>query len=145
MAPTKPCFDPFKLDDRARRTLIREATKRLKATLMDLQVFIAGTGQSVHVTTISQALQKAGLYGRVAIKKPFLRRCYTQSCLCCAKTHLEDSAAMWKKVLWSDETKIELLGLNSKHYVWHHTYCGAPWWQHYVVGMFLFSGDWAPG
>ncbi|MCI4379917.1 hypothetical protein PGIGA_G00233920 [Pangasianodon gigas] len=25
---------------------------------------------------------------------------------------------MWKKVLWSDETKIELFGLNAKRYVW---------------------------
>ena len=40
--------------------------------------------------------------------------------LVCAmqKKHLDDSAAMWKKILWSDETKIELFGLNSKRYVW---------------------------
>ena len=25
---------------------------------------------------------------------------------------------MWKKVLWSDETKTELFGLHAKHYVW---------------------------
>ncbi|MGH0116091.1 UNVERIFIED_CONTAM: hypothetical protein FKN15_023124 [Acipenser sinensis] len=25
---------------------------------------------------------------------------------------------MWKKVLWSDETKIELFGLSAKRYVW---------------------------
>ncbi|KAI3359990.1 hypothetical protein L3Q82_014324 [Scortum barcoo] len=29
-----------------------------------------------------------------------------------------DTANMWKKVLWSDETKIELFGLNAKRYVW---------------------------
>ena len=28
------------------------------------------------------------------------------------------SEATWKKVLWSDETKIELFGLNTKRYVW---------------------------
>lgn len=109
---------PSKLDDRARRKLIREATKRPKATLKDLQVFMAGTGLSVHVTTISQVLHKAGLYGRVARKKPFLKKSHTQARLCYAKTHLDDSAAMWKKILWSDETKIELFGLNSKRYVW---------------------------
>ena len=26
---------------------------------------------------------------------------------------------MWQKVLWSDETKMELFGLNAKRYVWH--------------------------
>ena len=147
---------PSKLDERARRTFIREATKRPMATLKDLKYFLAGTGRSVLVTTILQALHKAGLYGRVARKKPFLKRCHTQSRLCYAKTHLEDSVAMWKKVLWSDETKIELFGLNSKRYVWrkpntaHHPKhtiptCEAWWWQHYVVWMLLFSRDWALG
>ena len=28
---------------------------------------------------------------------------------------------MWKKVLWSDETKVELSGLNAKRYVWRKT------------------------
>ena len=26
---------------------------------------------------------------------------------------------MWQKVLWSDESKMELFGLNAKRYVWH--------------------------
>lgn len=103
-----------KLDDRARKTLIREGTKRPKATLKDLQDFMAVTDWSVHVTTISQALHEAGLYGRVARKKPFLKNCHTPSRLRSAKIHLEDPVTMWKKVLWSDETKIELYGLNSK-------------------------------
>lgn len=75
-------------------------------------------GRSVHLTTISQALHKAGLYGRVARKKPLLKQCHTESRLRYAKKHIEDSDAMWQKVIWSDETKIELFGLNSKRYVW---------------------------
>ena len=26
---------------------------------------------------------------------------------------------MWQKVLWSDETKMELFGVIAKRYVWH--------------------------
>ena len=44
---------PYKLDDQARRRLIREATKRSMATLKELQAFMAKTGHYVHVTTIS--------------------------------------------------------------------------------------------
>ncbi len=34
-----------------------------------------------------------------------------------AKKHLKDSKMVTNKILWSDETKIELFGLNSKRYV----------------------------
>ena len=35
-----------------------------------------------------------------------------------ANNHLNDTTGMWRNVLWSNETKIELFGLNSKHYIW---------------------------
>uniref|UniRef100_A0AAQ4R964 Transposase Tc1-like domain-containing protein n=1 Tax=Gasterosteus aculeatus aculeatus TaxID=481459 RepID=A0AAQ4R964_GASAC len=35
-----------------------------------------------------------------------------------AKKHLKDSPTMRNKILWSDETKIELFGLNAKCHVW---------------------------
>ena len=40
------------------------------------------------------------------------------SCLRFAKRHVKDSDSMRKKILWADETKIELFGLNAKCYVW---------------------------
>jgi hypothetical protein len=57
----------YKLMDQARRALIREATKRPKITLKELQSFTAEFGVSVHRTTLSRTLHRAGLYGRVAI------------------------------------------------------------------------------
>ena len=57
---------PPKLTDQARRALIREATKR---TLKELQSYTAEIGVSVHRTTISRTLHRAGLYGRVSRKK----------------------------------------------------------------------------
>uniref|UniRef100_A0AAZ3S8Q6 Tc1-like transposase DDE domain-containing protein n=1 Tax=Oncorhynchus tshawytscha TaxID=74940 RepID=A0AAZ3S8Q6_ONCTS len=69
-------------------------------------------------TTISRILHKSGLYGRVAIRKPFLKDIHKKCCLKFATSHLGDTPKMWKKVLWSDETKIELFGNNAKRYVW---------------------------
>ena len=34
------------------------------------------------------------------------------------KRHIKDSQTMRNKILWSDETKIEVFGLNAKHHVW---------------------------
>ena len=36
-----------------------------------------------------------------------------QACLTFAKEHLDDQEEAWEKVMWSDETKIELFGINS--------------------------------
>uniref|UniRef100_A0A9J8BMM8 Transposase Tc1-like domain-containing protein n=1 Tax=Cyprinus carpio carpio TaxID=630221 RepID=A0A9J8BMM8_CYPCA len=60
---------PSKLDERDRRKLVREATKRPTATLNQMQEFMTMSGHCVHVTTISQILHKCGLYGRIARKK----------------------------------------------------------------------------
>uniref|UniRef100_A0AAY5KFD4 Transposase Tc1-like domain-containing protein n=1 Tax=Esox lucius TaxID=8010 RepID=A0AAY5KFD4_ESOLU len=67
-----------KLDERARRRLVREATKRPTATLKQLQEFMTKSGHCVHVTTISQILHKCDLYGRVARKKPLLKKDHMQ-------------------------------------------------------------------
>uniref|UniRef100_A0A9J8BDU2 Transposase Tc1-like domain-containing protein n=1 Tax=Cyprinus carpio carpio TaxID=630221 RepID=A0A9J8BDU2_CYPCA len=99
-----------KLDERARRKLVRDATKRPTATLKQLQEFMTKSGHCVHLTTASQILHKCGLYGRVARKKPLLKKCHVKSQLNFAKTLFEDSEA--------DETNIELFGLNTKRYVW---------------------------
>ncbi|MGH0145253.1 UNVERIFIED_CONTAM: hypothetical protein FKN15_004921 [Acipenser sinensis] len=72
----------------------------------------------VHQSTISRALHNTGLYGRVARKKPLLKKYHLKARLEFARKHESDPAAMWEKVLWSDETKIELFGQNSKRYVW---------------------------
>ena len=111
---------PPKLTGRAKRALIREATKRPMVTLEELQRSTAQVGESVHRTTTSLALHKSGLYRRVARRNPLLKVSH-KSCLQFARSHVGDTANMWKKVLWSDETKIELSGLKAKRYVWRKT------------------------
>jgi transposase len=60
---------PPKLTDQARKALIREATKRPKITMAELQSSTLEIGVSVHRTTLSCTLLRAVLYGRVARKK----------------------------------------------------------------------------
>uniref|UniRef100_A0AAZ3QFW9 Transposase Tc1-like domain-containing protein n=1 Tax=Oncorhynchus tshawytscha TaxID=74940 RepID=A0AAZ3QFW9_ONCTS len=115
-------------------------------TLDELQRSTAEVGDSVHRTTISRILHKSGLYGRVARRKPFLKDIHKKCCLKFATSHLGDTPNMWKKVLWSDETKIELFGNNAKRYVWRksntaHPHCQTWWWQHHGLGLLFFSRD----
>ena len=110
-----------KLDNQARRRLIREATKRPIATLKEVHAFMAQTGHCVHVTTISQPFHKSGLYGRVARRKPVLQKAHFEFHLKCAKNHSGDSEAMWQKVLLSDETNVEHFGANPTQHITRRT------------------------
>ena len=82
-----------------------------------LQSSTAEIGVSVNRTTLSCILHNAGLYRRVARKKALLKEKNKQTHLVFAKRYVGDSPNIWKKVLWSDETKIKLFGHQGKRYV----------------------------
>ncbi|MGH0162753.1 UNVERIFIED_CONTAM: hypothetical protein FKN15_064569 [Acipenser sinensis] len=65
---------PPKLSDQVRRALVREATKRPMVTLKELERSTAEMGETLHGTTITRTLHKAGLYGRVVRRKPLLKK-----------------------------------------------------------------------
>ncbi|KAI4901655.1 hypothetical protein NFI96_012836 [Prochilodus magdalenae] len=83
---------------------------------------------SKHVST-STALIDASMLGNfetsysslksfMARKVPLPKSAHVQARLKFAHEHLDDPEESWKKALWSDETKIELFGLNSTRRVW---------------------------
>uniref|UniRef100_A0A8C4XCX6 Transposase Tc1-like domain-containing protein n=1 Tax=Erpetoichthys calabaricus TaxID=27687 RepID=A0A8C4XCX6_ERPCA len=109
---------PSKLSDQGRRALVREVTKNPMVTLSELQRSSVERGEPSRRTTISAAIHQSGLYGRVARQKQLLSKRHMAALLEFAKRHLKDSQTMRKKILWSDETKIELFGVNARRYVW---------------------------
>ncbi len=109
---------PAKLSYRGRRALVREVKKNPNITVAELQRCIREMGESCRKSTITAALHQSGLYGRVAQRKPLLSARHMKARMEFAKKHLKDSKMVTNKILWSDETKIELFGLNSKRYVW---------------------------
>uniref|UniRef100_A0A8C4TA54 Transposase Tc1-like domain-containing protein n=1 Tax=Erpetoichthys calabaricus TaxID=27687 RepID=A0A8C4TA54_ERPCA len=109
---------PAKLSYRWRRALVREVKKNPKITLAELQRCSQEMGESCRKSTITAALHQSGLYGRVACRKPLLSARHMTARMEFAKRHLKDSEMVRNKILWSDETKIEFFGLNSKQYVW---------------------------
>ncbi len=143
---------PAKLSYRGRRALVREVKKNPKITVAELQRCIREMGESCRKSTITAALHQLGLYGRVARRKPLLSARHMKACMEFAKKHLKDSKMVTNKIIWSDETKIELFGLKSKRYVWrkpgtaHHLSQYSPnseawWWQHHAVGVFFSCRD----
>ena len=51
-------------------------------------------------------------------KKPFLKPCHHKECLDFAITHQHWTVDDWKKVVWSDETKVNRLGSDGRKWAW---------------------------
>ena len=75
-------------------------------------------GETSRRTTISASLHQTAIYCIVARQKPLLGKRHMTAHLEFAKRHLKDSQTMRNKILWSDETKIEFFGLNTKRHIW---------------------------
>jgi hypothetical protein len=74
--------------------------------------------QSSRVPLWRWEIGESGLYGRMTRRKPLLSKKAHGSTLGVCQKASKDSQTMRNKILWSDETKIELFGLNAKRHVW---------------------------
>jgi hypothetical protein len=87
-------------------------------TARDLQQQLAQSGTAVHKSTVQRTLHRHGFKGRVARKKPLLKQQHRNARLQFAISHLDQPGTFWQRVLWTDETKIELLAGLGNRYVW---------------------------
>lgn len=69
------------------------------------------------ISTVKRRLREAGLFGRVAVKKPLLRRQNKIKRLQWAKEHKNWTHEQWERVLWSDESKFEVFGSKRRIFV----------------------------
>ena len=109
---------PRKLSAKSVRRIVREVVQQPQTTASDLQESLREGGIQVSTSTIRRELNNSGLYGRVARKKPLLRPQHKNARLRFAKKHIDEPQNFWNKVIWTDETKIELFGHNQQRYVW---------------------------
>ncbi|KAL0170480.1 hypothetical protein M9458_035076, partial [Cirrhinus mrigala] len=95
-----------------------EVRKQPRTTREDLVRVLKRAGTTVSTVTISNTLHRHGLKSCSAHKVLLLKPAHVQARLKFAKDHLDDPEEAWEKVMWSDETKIELFGINSTRRVW---------------------------
>ncbi len=89
-----------------------------RTTREDLVNDLKAAGTIVTKKTIGNTLCREGLKSCSTRKVPLLKKAHVQACLKFANEHLNDSEENCVKVLWSDETEIELFGINSTRRVW---------------------------
>ena len=90
--------------------MMRKVRDQPSTTQEELVNDLKAVGTTVTKRTISNTLHREGV--------PLLKKAHVQAHLKLAKEHLDDLEEAWEKVMWSDETKIELFGINSTRRVW---------------------------
>jgi transposase len=100
------------------RKIVREASNNPRTTTKVIRNNLRESGIDVSRQTLQRTLNKVGLHGRRPRKTPFLQPRHIKARLDFAKAYLENSPSFWSKILWSDETKLELFGHRDVAYVW---------------------------
>jgi len=113
---------PRKITATVARALVREVKKEPRTTCTSLKKQLQQTADlNVSAETVRRVLRSSGLNGRVARKKPLLKKIHKQRWLQFAREHADKPKAFWNQVLWSDETKIKLFESDGKTWVWHQS------------------------
>ncbi|KAL0174163.1 hypothetical protein M9458_030131, partial [Cirrhinus mrigala] len=107
---------PCKISPRAVSMIMRTVRNQPRTTSEDLVNDLKAAGTIVTKKTIGNTLRHDRLKSCSAHKVPLLKNAQVQACL--KFEHLNDSEENCVKVLWSDETKIKLFGINSTCHVW---------------------------
>ena len=97
--------------------MMRKVRDQPSTTQEELVNDLKAVGATFMKTIISNTLHHEGLKSCCTRKVPLLKA-HVQSRLKFAKEHLDYPEEAWEKVRWSDETKIELFGINSTRCVW---------------------------
>ena len=109
---------PRKISPRGLSMMMRKVRDQLSTTQEEFVNDLKAVGTTVPKRTISNTLHSEGLKSCCTHKVPLLKKAHEQAHLKFTKEHLDDLQEAWEKVMWSDETKIELFGINSTCFVW---------------------------
>jgi len=74
--------------------------------------------QPISAQTVRNGMKKAGMKAVVKKKRPLLSKKHRQERLDFALSHQDWTVDDWRRVVWSDETKINRLGSDGRKWVW---------------------------
>ena len=110
---------PKKITERMARLVTRKVLQdRRKSASKLAQDVSEATGSTVSAQTIRRTLHSSKLHGRQPRRKPLLKKRHKDARLKFAKAHQTKDQTFWDKILWSDETKINIFGSDGEQKVW---------------------------
>ena len=102
---------PRATSNRDDRLMVRMSLNNRRLTAPDITKSLSNDyGVDVTTHTVQNRLMEAGLYGRVARRKPLISDKNMTARLTWAREHVNWSDQQWESVLWSDESQFNLFG-----------------------------------
>ncbi len=103
---------PRNLTPRQERLLMRRVEENRHASSLQLSKEVESqTGVTISRDTIRRTLQRNGMHGCRPRKKPLLKPRHKKARLEFALAHADKDEDYWDSILWSDETKINVIEL----------------------------------
>ena len=120
--PNQPCSSgghPSKLSSRDQHAILSQiATSRAANATQVTKHINTIIPHPVSSETVRRVFRKHSFKAVVKKKKPFLSTRHRQQRLAFALKHREWTVEDWKRVIWSDETKINRFGSDGRQWVW---------------------------
>ena len=108
------------LSERAERKMVRYSKINPRATTKEVLEAMC-PDMDVSRRTVGRILKRGGLKACRPRKTPLLRPVHLKARIAFAKRHVDKDSLFWSRVLWSDETKIELFGHNNVSHVYRES------------------------
>ena len=103
-----------KLDNRDKRHIQSAVLKSADTHRAPLKELADGLNLGVSDHTIRRAMKDVGINSHPAVVKPFISALNAKNRVDWCKDKVDWSLKKWKKVLWTDETSVEVQGTGSK-------------------------------
>src|SRR5882672_6113987 len=114
-----PGGHPFKPSSHDKQSIIRQISSGKLDNAIQAAQFINSTiSTTITPQTIRNVLKEAGFWLATKKKVPMLKESHCQQCLKFAQYHESWTVEDWKRVLWTDETKINRIGSDGRVYTW---------------------------
>lgn len=137
LVPSSGC--PLKLSTRSQQTIITQITTGKASNAVQATKHINTIISSpVSSETVRRVLRKNSFKAVVKKKKPFLTTRYRKRRLDFALKYKEWTVEDWKRVIWSDETKINRIASDGRQWVWKKA--GEGLTEREVQGTVKFGG-----
>jgi transposase len=137
--PAVPRGRPRALTAKTERFIERNVELRRVLTASDTRRHLIGHELiNVSDNTVCRAFSRRKLHARIQRKVPMLTREHMHQRLDFAKKFKSWTFENWKRVIWSDETKICVFGSEGRRYYWKRR--GSPMLNHHFRPTKKFGG-----